>query len=317
MGRRRCVLAVFVLLFGDLGGAVQDFAQTRLSAARAADPTASSPADGGKLRIICFGAHPDDCELQIGGTAALWAAQGHHVKFVSVTNGDIGHWREAGGPLAQRRKDEVSRADAKLRVTSEVLDIHDGELLPTLENRRTITRLIRQWNADLVLSHRPNDYHPDHRYTGVLVQDAAYMVTVPFFCPDVPCLKKNPVFMYYPDRFHNPNPFKPDVAVSIDSVVEQKRDALMEIESQFYEGGANGSAELTPSDPAKQAARRKEVRQNIVTRNRALADRFRDLLGAWYGQDAAAGVEYAEAFELCEYGRQPDKDELKRLFPFK
>ena len=222
------------------------------------------PADDGKLRIICFGAHPDDCELQISGTAALWTAQGHHVKFVSVTNGDIGHWREAGGPLAQRRKDEVMRGRAKLHVVSEVLDIHDGELLPTLENRRTITRLIREWNADLVFSHRPNDYHPDHRYTGVLVQDAAYMVTVPFFCPDVPYLKKNPVFMYYPDRFQKPNPSKPDVAVSIDSVIEQKRDALMEIESQFYEGGANGSAELMPADPEKQAARRKDVRERVV-----------------------------------------------------
>jgi hypothetical protein len=143
------------------------------------------------------------------------------------------------------------------------------------------------------------------------------MVTVPYFCPDVPYLKKNPVFMYYPDRFLKPNPFKPDVAVSIDSVVEQKRDALMEIESQFYEGGANGSAELMPSDPAKQAARRKEVRQNIVSRNKALADRFRDLLGECYGKEAAAKVEYAEAFELCEYGRQPNKDELRQLFPFK
>src|SRR6202011_3266196 len=120
------------------------------------------PPDDGKLRVICFGAHPDDCELQAGGVAAMWAAQGHHVKFVSVTNGDIGHWREAGGPLARRRKAEVERAARVLGITTEVLDIHDGELLPTLENRRTITRLIREWKADVVMSHRPNDYHPDH-----------------------------------------------------------------------------------------------------------------------------------------------------------
>src|SRR5215213_9704254 len=167
------------------------------------------------LRIICFGAHPDDCELKVGGTAALWAAQGHHVKLVSVTNGDIGHWREAGGPLARRRTAEVQKADRLLGVACEVLDVHDGELEPTLENRRTVTRLIREWNADVVLSHRPNDYHPDHRYTGVLVQDAAYMVTVPFFCPDVPYLTKNPVFLYYSDRFERPAPFRPDVVVDI------------------------------------------------------------------------------------------------------
>lgn len=287
-------------------------------AARAADvkPAAEPPQDDGKLRIICFGAHPDDCELQIGGTAALWAAQGHHVKFVSVTNGDIGHWREAGGPLAHRRKAEVAQADALLHVTSEVLDIHDGELLPTLENRRTITRLIRQWNADLVLSHRPNDYHPDHRYTGILVQDAAYMVTVPFFCPDVPELKKNPVFMYYPDRFQKPNPFQPDVAVSIDSVIEQKLSALAVIVSQFYEGGANGSPDLLPEGAEPQAERRQKVRDGFAGRNRALADRFRRQLGEWYGAEQGNKIEFAEAFELCEYGRQPDRDELRRLFPF-
>jgi len=143
-----------------------------LSSAAAVEPAAQKsaaqplPPDDGKLRIICFGAHPDDCELQAGGVAALWSAKGHHVKLVSVTNGDIGHWRQAGGPLAKRRTAEVQRAAQILGNTAEVLDIHDGELLPNLENRRTITRLIREWKADVVMSHRPNDYHPDHRYTG-------------------------------------------------------------------------------------------------------------------------------------------------------
>src|SRR5512142_2562794 len=165
------------------------------------------PPDDGKLRIICFGAHPDDCEIQAGGVASMWAARGHKVKLVSVTNGDIGHWREAGGPLARRRKAEAERADQILGVTCQVLDIHDGELMPTLENRRTITRLIREWKADIVLCHRPNDYHPDHRNVGLLVQDAAYMVTVPFFCPDTPYLTKTPVFLFYEDRFLKPTRF--------------------------------------------------------------------------------------------------------------
>src|SRR4051812_27424812 len=154
-------------------------------AARAAPAEADKPADG-KLRIICFGAHPDDCELQAGGVGAMWAAQGHHVKFVAVTNGDIGHWREAGGPLAVRRKKEVEGASKILGTNVEVLDNHDGELMPTLEIRRSIIRLIRQWRADVVLSPRPYDYHPDHRNTSILVQDAAFMVIVPYICPDVP-----------------------------------------------------------------------------------------------------------------------------------
>jgi LmbE family N-acetylglucosaminyl deacetylase len=285
---------------------------------RAADPTSrpDAPPKDGKLRIICFGAHPDDCELQVGGTGALWAAQGHHVKLVSVTNGDIGHWREAGGPLARRRTAEVQAADRLLGVASDVLDIHDGELLPTLENRRTITRLIREWNADIVMSHRPNDYHPDHRYTGVLVQDAAYMVTVPFFCPDVPHLTTNPVFLYYPDRFQKPNPFQPDIAVAIDTVIEKKLDALDALESQFYEGGANGSAALMPSDPAKQAERRKKVRAGFAARSQGIADKYRGMLEQWYGKDRSAKVKYAEAFEVCEYGRRPTNAELAKLFPF-
>lgn len=274
------------------------------------------PARGAKLRIICFGAHPDDCELQAGGTAALWAAKGHAVKFVSVTNGDIGHWREKGRALATRRKAEVEKAAKVLGITVEVLDIHDGELMPTLDNRRKITRLIRDWKADIVLSHRPNDYHPDHRYTGILVQDAAYMVTVPFFAPEVPAMKENPVFMYYPDQFQKPNPFQPDVVVDIDAVIEKKLAALSGMESQFYEGGANGSAELMPGDPKKQEARRQEVRDGFAKRNASLAERFRAKLTDWYGKERAEKVKHAEAFELCEYGRQPDQAELKKLFPF-
>src|SRR5438128_2130194 len=266
---------------------------------------AQAPPDDGKLRIICFGAHPDDCEIRAGGVAALWTAKGHHVKLVSVTNGDIGHWREAGGPLARRRTAEVERAAQILGNASEVLDIHDGERLPTLDNRRTITRLIREWNADIVMSHRPNDYHPDHRYTGILVQDAAYMVAVPFFCPETPPLKGNPVFLFYPDSFQKPNPFQPDVAVAIDKVIDKKLDALDVLVSQFFEGGALGSADLL-----KQADRARQVRSGFASRNQSMAKRFRAKLADWYGKDQADKVQYAEAFEVCEYGRRPNKDEL-------
>jgi N-acetylglucosamine malate deacetylase 1 len=273
-------------------------------------------ADEVKLNIICFGAHPDDCELQVGGTAAMWAAKGHRVRFVSVTNGDIGHWRDAGGPLARRRKAEVGAVAKALGITSEVLDIHDGELLPTLDNRRTIARLIREWNADIVMSHRPNDYHPDHRYTGVLVQDVAYMVAVPFFAPDTPPLKKNPVFLFYPDNFQKPNPFQPDIAVAIDAVMDKKLDALMLIESQFYEGGALGSADLIPTDPTKIEERRRLVRTGLGGRNRSNSQKFRAVLADWYGPERAEKVQYTEAFEICEYGRKPGKEELLKLFPF-
>jgi LmbE family N-acetylglucosaminyl deacetylase len=289
-----------------------------LVAIAAVSPAAESPPEDGKLRIIVFGAHPDDAEFKAGGSAILWAKQGHHVKLVSVTNGDIGHWQMAGGPLAQRRKAEAEAADKVLGAACEVLDIHDGELEPNLENRRRITRLIREWKADIVIAHRPWDYHPDHRYVGVLVQDAAFMVTVPFFCPDTPPLAKNPLFLYSSDRFEKPYPFRADIAVALDDVLDQKVDAVHELESQVYEGGASGNDDFVRGvPPASQPELRKAwLRERWVSRQGGEADRYRNALAKWYGPDRAKEIKYAEAFEICEYGRQPTDAEVRKLFPF-
>jgi LmbE family N-acetylglucosaminyl deacetylase len=240
----------------------------------------------------------------------------HHVKFVAVTNGDIGHWREAGGPLARRRTEEVEAVAKILGITTQVLDIHDGELEPTLENRRTITRLIRDWKADIVLGHRPNDYHPDHRAVGQLIQDASYMVTVPFFCPDTPNLQRNPVFLSYQDNFTRPNPIQADIVISIDDVIEKKLAAVEALPSQFYEGGANGGPELVPSDEAAKTKRKDQVRQGFTNRFASPANRFREKLRELYGEQQGNAVKFAEAFEISEYGRRPNAEEIRRLFPF-
>lgn len=274
--------------------------------------------DDGKLRIIVFGAHPDDAEYKAGGSAVKWARQGHHVKLVSVTNGDIGHWKEAGGPLALRRAAEVAACAKKLGVTSQVLDIHDGELVPTLEYRKLLTRVIREWKADIVIAPRPWDYHPDHRYVGVLIQDAAFMVAVPFIVPDVPPLKKNPVFLYSSDGFQKPYPFTPDIAVSVDDSFEQKLDGIHELTSQHYEGGANGSEEHVKSVPpaSDEVGRRAWLKRRWGARQGGEADKYRDLLIKLYGEEKGKAVKYAETFEICEYGRRPSLEEIKKLFPF-
>ena len=278
---------------------------------------AAEPVDDGKLRIICFGAHPDDCELRAAGVAAKWAAAGHHVKFVSTTNGDIGHWQIYGPELAARRLAEVRAAAKILGIETEVLDIHDGELEPTLENRKTVVRLIRQWRADVVCTSRPNDYHPDHRNTGLLLQDAAFMVTVPFFCPETPYLEKNPVFLYYTDRFQKPNPFQADVVVAIDDVWDKKIAALDQLPSQMYEGGAIGNEAFVRQVPTDPAARREWLAERMGRRDGGeTVERLRPQLASWYGPERAAEIRYVEAFEICEYGSQPSRDELKRLFPF-
>ncbi len=284
-------------------------------AAGAADP---APAPAVKpLRIIAFGAHPDDPEFQIGGCAIKWTKLGHRVKLVSCTNGDIGHWDMSGGELAQRRTAEVQEAAKRMGTEVEVLDIHDGELLPTLENRKTIVKLIREWDADIVFSHRPYDYHPDHRNVGLLVQDAAFMVMVPYFCPDVPSMKKNPAFFFFPDGFTKPYPFTPTLAVSIDDVLEEKVQALDALESQVYEGGALGDATTRGKRFGDDPVRRlKFLNSSWSNRHANIANKHRESLLEWYGPEAGAAVKHAEAFELCEYGSKPSKDQLRILFPF-
>ncbi len=286
---------------------------------------AAEDTDDGKLRIMAFGAHPDDCEIKVGGVGAMWAAQGHHVKFVTTTNGDVGHWKMSGGALAKRRTAEVTEAARILGINPpRVMDNHDAELMPTLENRKEVIRIIRRWKADIVFVHRPNDYHPDHRYTSILVQDAAYTVTVPFLCSDVPHLTRNPIFLYMRDGFQKPIPFEPDIVVSIDSVIEKKLKALSIMDSQFVETGCCRSYEGKPVDrpggnPVKDKAeleeRRREVRESFGRRFASVADKYRDKLIEIYGEEKGKKVRYAEAFELCEYGRQPSISELRKLFP--
>lgn len=267
----------------------------------------------GKLRIIAFGAHPDDCEQRAGGVAARWAAAGHAVKFVSLTNGDVGHFAMAGGPLAQRRKAEVEECAKILGIETEVLDIHDGELMPTLENRKTVARLIREWQADVVLFHRPYDYHADHRYTGVLVEDAAVLVAAPFFTPDTPPVKKNPIFIYFYDAFAKPVPFEPSIVVSIDDVAEKKWKCVEAMPSQFADKDS-WQARYLPGVPEGDEARVAFLMERVKGRNAELARKYRAQLAELYGEERADGVRYAEAFELCPYGTQPTPEELKALF---
>lgn len=266
-----------------------------------------------KLRVIVMGAHPDDCELGAGGLAALYVAKGHYVKFVSLTNGDKGHQEMGGGALARRRSLEATEAGKRLGVSYEILDNHDGELFPTLENRLEVIRMIREWNADVVISHRPNDYHPDHRNAALLVQDAAYMVIVPNMLSSVPPLKKNPVFLYMRDRFQRPNPHRPDIAVDITGVFSKKLDAADAHVSQFYEWlpWTAGKLVTVPADVSK----RKAWLENWLTPRYSVNDEIRRSLEKWYGSSRVAGVKVAETFEVTEYGSQPDEAEVRRLFP--
>jgi len=269
-----------------------------------------------KLSILMIGAHPDDCELKAGGSAILWSKLGHRVQFVAMTGGDNGHPSMSGGALQQRRREEALAAAKVLGIAdSHVLDYHGGELLATLDVRREVVRLIREARADVVISHRSTDYHPDHRYTATLVQDAAYMVTVPFFLPSVPALEKNPVFLFFQDKFTRPAPFQPDIAIDIDEVFEQKLEALEAHASQMFE--------WLPFMMSRSSGRPEQVPSNPVERRAWLAKAwFPDLpsqdvqscLKRLYpGREAS---QRAEAFEICEYGRPLAPSEFRDMFPF-
>jgi LmbE family N-acetylglucosaminyl deacetylase len=274
-------------------------------------PTAGQAQVSG-LRVIAIGAHPDDCDIKFAGTAAKFVKAGAAVKFLSVTNGDAGHQSEGGGALAKRRYAEAQEAARRLGIGEyQVLDNHDGELTPSLDVRKQIIRAIRLWKADIVIAPRPNDYHPDHRYTGMLVQDAAYMVVVPNIVPDVPALRKNPVFLYYEDNFQKPAPFRPDVAVSIDDTWQLKLDALDAHVSQVYEWlpWVDGRLAEVPKDPAERRAWLAKTRAGRIRPD------VRAALEKRYGAEAGANIQHAEAFELCEYGRRPSMDELQAMFP--
>ena len=266
------------------------------------------------MNIVLIGAHPDDCEINAGGTAAQWCADGHTVHIVSMTNGDAGHQTQSGKPLAKRRKAESKRSAAVIGAKSVVMDYHDGELAPSLAVRKKVVSLIRKAKADLVITHRPNDYHPDHRYTSQVVQDAAYMVTVPAFVPSVPSLRKNPVFMYMMDRFQKPYPFKPDVAVDVTKSMSEKWAMLDCMDSQIYEWLAwhAGLLDDVPSDPKARVAWMKKAWSPHF---KGFTKKARTGLTTWYGKSKAAKVAFAEMFEVSEYGHQPSKQELRELFP--
>jgi len=263
------------------------------------------------INIIVFGAHPDDPDSD-AGTAIKFAEMGHNVMFVSLTNGDAGHQSMGGGALAKIRRAEAAEAGRRYGIKKYItLDNHDGELMPTLEVRLQVIRLIREWNADIVIGPRPNDYHPDHRYTGVLLQDAAYMVIVPNIAPDTPPLKKNPVFLYTRDHFQKPNPFNPEIAVDISDVYEKKIYGMAAHESQFFDWlpWTVGRLDEVPQDPEERLTWLAKTWSDEIT------PEVRESLVKWYGREKADRVSHAETFEICEYGKRPSEEEIMRLFP--
>lgn len=264
------------------------------------------------MNIVCIGAHPDDAEWYAGGSMVIWAEKGHKVYAVSVTKGDIGHHEIEPEKLEEIRRAEAEESAKRGGYTSIILNFPDGSLMPTLEARLEIVRLLRRLYADVVLTHRPCDYHPDHRACGVLVQDSAFLVTVPHFCPEVPSLQQSPFCLYMMDMFQKPTPFSPNYAVDITSVMDRKWDLLDAMSSQMYEWlpWLDHQLEEVPSDAI---ARRQWLRERWDGLFRMPSFYFRSLFEKEL-ESYTKDFQYVEFFEQCEYGRAPSRIEVEELF---
>jgi N-acetylglucosamine malate deacetylase 1 len=266
-----------------------------------------------KVQVIV--AHPDDAEYSAGGTMRKYSRAGHEVRVVSLTNGDAGHPTQRGPQLIERRNRESWAASNIGEFRYQILNHHDAQLVPSIALRDEIIGHIRSFEPDVIFTHRPCDYHPDHRTTGAVVQDAAYLLTVPAVLPRVPAIQRVPLIVFFEDSFLKPLPFEPDVAVSIDDTVEDKIRMLDCHVSQFYEWLPFNQGRMGEV-PHDADARREWLGEQVRARAKATADRFRAMLKVLYGGRAGSKVQHAEAFEACEYGRPMTADARDEFFPF-
>jgi LmbE family N-acetylglucosaminyl deacetylase len=266
------------------------------------------------MKFMFIGAHPDDGDSCTGGIAARYVERGGQAMLVSITNGNAGHQQMQPAELAARRKAEAKRAGEVIGAEYVVLDNDDGRLTPTVEVREEIIRLVRQFHPDLLCTVRPFDYHADHRAAGQLVMDASYLLTVPLICPDAPIMERMPVIAYTLDRFTKPLPFLPDVAVAVDEYFEQKVRMMACHESQYFEWLAFNAGHLDEV-PAGREERLAWLRGRCEQRLGYPAKAYRGKLIERYGTERANEIRYAEVFEICEYGRQPDGPLIEELFP--
>ena len=279
------------------------------------------------MKILAIGAHQDDNEFRVGGMAHKWVKAGHEVRFLSMCNGCGGHHIVTPEETTAKRAKESAKVAEYLGIRYDVWDIDDCTLTADLPTRERLIRYIREFSPDLVIAHRPNDYHADHRASGQLVQDASYILTVPHTCPDVPAMLRMPVIVYNEDAFKNP-PFIPTYVVDMNDEIDTKLQIAHMNESQVYEWLPYNKGETVPEGESErfewlkgleitEATTDEEImnaKRGYSVRFAKTAARFRGELIEKYGEERGNRVRYAEAFELCEYGTQPSKEFENVLF---
>jgi LmbE family N-acetylglucosaminyl deacetylase len=265
------------------------------------------------LRLLVIGAHPDDAEYHAGGLISLYRKMGHVVKMISVTNGAAGHHARTSEEIVAIRRGEAQSAGNIVGTTYEVWEYPDGALQVTLELRHRMVREIRTFQPDLVLTHRTNDYHPDHRAVGQAVQDASFSVCVPLIVPESPALRRDPVVAYMPDMFTKPNPMTADVVIDIGGQMDTIIAMLACHCSQVFEWlpWLEGLLDQIPKDRKQRLA---WLHQWYGNKIRPRADRYRSELITVFGHDRGKSIEFAEIYEISEYGSPLDAAARERLF---
>ncbi|NLX82743.1 MAG: PIG-L family deacetylase [Clostridiales bacterium] len=265
-------------------------------------------------RLLVIGAHPDDCEY-VAGISLKMKEVGFEVRYLMATNGASGHHELPGAAIVNIRKKEVERVAKLAGFTYEMLDLEDGRLTASLESRDLMLQAIRRYNPGVIITHRPFDYHPDHRATSMLVQDCSYLLLVPNICPLTPPMRQMPAIFYMQDTFMRPCAFRPDLVFDISNEYDKKMLMIHQHQSQFYEWLP--WVEGMPMDevPQDDAARLGWLKATHWGQRSALyAKLYRGELVNKYG-NMGQDIQYAEALEACEYGRQLSKEELAEVFP--
>ncbi|HJO37554.1 MAG TPA: PIG-L family deacetylase [Vicinamibacterales bacterium] len=265
-------------------------------------------------RLLVLTAHPDDPEVYAGGLICGYRSLGREVKLVSVTDGGAGHQEKTAAELAPLRRAEAAAAGAVVGASYEVWEFPDGRLLPTLEVRERIIREIRAFRADLVLTHRTCDYHPDHRAVAQAVQDASYLVTVPAVVTETPALRRGPVVAYLPDLFERPAPLRADRVIDVTPHLDTIVRMLTCHASQVFEW-LPYQADTLDTVPTVPEERLAWVKEWFVEQIRPWANRYRDAMVAAFGESDGQATDLVEIFEISEYGRQPNAALLDELFP--
>ncbi|MDA1074121.1 MAG: PIG-L family deacetylase [Proteobacteria bacterium] len=247
-------------------------------------------------KLLIVGAHPDDAEFHAGALMCRAADSGWEVQILCLTDGSAGHHEMDRDALRARRAVEARTAAQQIGAGVHIWDVEDGMLVASLVNRLRLITDIRRFQPDVLVTHRPWDYHPDHRACGTLVQDACYMISVPAICADTPVPANEPIVLLMGDHFQRPAPCRPDLVLSVTPYLDRVTAMLNAHESQVYEWLPH------------------VMKREVGADRPVWLGRFYSQRGRMMANLIASNLELAEILELSEYGRQIAPASLPALF---